>query len=141
MFKGSYQYKTILRKDIDDTWEFFSSAENLVKITRFPIVKVLSSPKVVEGNSIQLQLHFILFRLRWTLKINKVKENHLFIDEALSSPFPFTKWIHTHTFIEKEGSTIMLDKVEYESYIPSFIIRVMMHGMFRNRKKMLKRYF
>lgn len=141
MFKGRYVYTTTLSSDLEHVWLFFQSAENLVRITRFPLVSIDSDPTVAQGKNIKLKLNFILFRLKWLLKIKEVEEKVFFIDEGLHVPFPFKKWQHIHSFSQKGNQTVMTDEIEFEAYLPAFIIRILLFGMFRDRGKVIQRYF
>ncbi len=140
MFKGHFKYETILNSDLDNVWDFFSSTENLVKITRFPKVKLESDPAVIKGQHIKLTLNFILFRLKWHLVIHDVQDKQLFIDEAITAPFPFKQWRHTHAFKGHEEHTVMTDQVEFEALLPSFLIRWMLTGMFKDRERTITRF-
>lgn len=82
-----------------------------------------------------------MFRLKWFLEIKEVQEQAFFIDEAFVAPFPFKKWRHTHTFVQKKEHTLMIDEIEFEAYLPVSIIRLLLYGMFRDRGKVMKRYF
>jgi ligand-binding SRPBCC domain-containing protein len=139
MFKGTFEYETTLPHHIDEVWSFFSTAHNLVRISTYPKVSVQSDPAMAEGNLIQLQLNFRLFRLKWLLTIQDVQEKCYFIDEAVHVPFPFRGWRHGHYLARVGDCTIMKDKVEFQAYAPAFLIRLALRGMFRDRERAIKR--
>jgi ligand-binding SRPBCC domain-containing protein len=91
MFKGTFIYHTKLEEPLDQVWDFFKSAENLVRITEYPKVKFLSDPSTVKGNTIHMELNFPFFRLKWSSFISEFKEYAYFVDEAVHIPFPFKK--------------------------------------------------
>jgi ligand-binding SRPBCC domain-containing protein len=139
MFKGTFNYETYLENNINEVWSFFSSAVNLVRMTRFPKVSLHSNPSTVRGSHLQFILNFGLFRLNWLLIIQDVQDRSFFIDEALHIPFPFRAWRHTHSFIQQEDHTLMIDKIEFDAYIPAFIIRFLLRRMFFDRESSIKK--
>ena len=56
--------------------------------------------------------HFGIYLTHKSL-ISQMEFPHSFIDEMVEGKFKSFK--HTHTFTEKNGKTIMLDKIEYET--------------------------
>ncbi len=138
MFTGSFSYNTTLHANLDEVWTLFSSAENLVRVTRFPKISLHSDPSTVKGNHLELELNFVLFRLNWRLIILDVQAKSFFIDEALRIPFPFRAWRHTHSFAQVGESTVMTDKVEFEAYVPALLVRLLLRGMFMDRERAIK---
>ena len=56
--------------------------------------------------------HFGVY-LKHKSNIPEMEIPHYFIDEMVEGKFK--KFKHTHTFTEKNGKTIMVDKIEYET--------------------------
>ncbi|GAA0341686.1 hypothetical protein GCM10008967_35090 [Bacillus carboniphilus] len=133
MFKGTYKHFTTFQHNMETVWGFYSNPKNLSKITRFPEVTFERNPVFKKGGKMPLMLHFFIFRVKWVLVFKDIKENAYFIDEALVVPFPFKKWKHTHTFIQKSEHIVMEDKIEYESYLPNWATQMILKKMFRGR--------
>jgi ligand-binding SRPBCC domain-containing protein len=139
MFSGTFEYETTLPHHIDKVWNFFSTANNLARMSTYPKVIVQSDPSMAIGSHIQLQLNFGLFRLKWLLIIQDVQERCYFIDESVHIPFPFRGWRHGHYFARLGDRTLMKDKVEFQAYAPAFLIRLVLRSMFRDRERAIKR--
>ncbi|WP_416149592.1 SRPBCC family protein [Salipaludibacillus sp. HK11] len=140
MFRHTFYYKTEIQQPISDVWSFFQTNENLAAITAFPKINILGDINVFEGAIVHLQLDFIFIKLEWKGKITKVVDEAYFMDEAEQLPFPFKSWKHVHAFKKiTNDETRMIDRVEYEAYVPPFIANLVLKGMFADRKKQLKK--
>ncbi|RKL68805.1 hypothetical protein CR203_01810 [Salipaludibacillus neizhouensis] len=141
MFRHTFYYKTELPRSISEVWSFFQTNENLASITAFPKIDILGDKDVKEGASVHLRLDFILLRLHWKGRITKVVPEAYFMDEGEKLPFPFKTWRHVHAFKELGSyKTKMIDRVEYESFVPPFIVNLMLKGMFSDREKQLNKF-
>ena len=140
MGQGKFNYETKIDKEFEEVWTFFSTADNLAKITSFPKVRILSDPSTTPGNTIKMQFNFFIFRISWHSKITK-KEQTYFIDEGEKLPFPFKEWKHTHKFKEDGKLTVMTDIVEYDASVPDFFVKFILNQMFSGREKEIKKYF
>jgi len=110
-----------INKPVSEVFAFFSEAQNLERITppylQFKILN--TSTKGITKNTLidyRLKLHGIPFH--WKTRINDFIPNKMFIDEQLKGPYK--KWVHTHSFKEKDGGTLIEDNVIYE--IPGGIV-------------------
>ncbi|SER47781.1 SRPBCC family protein [Salipaludibacillus aurantiacus] len=142
MFKHTFYYKTDILQPLETIWPFFQTNENLAAITGFPKIKVLGDKEVFKGSAVHLQLNFFIVKLNWKGEITETADRKYFIDEGLKIPFPFKSWRHVHAFKRLEGNgTRMIDRVEYTSFLPPFIVNLMLKGMFADRKRQLKKMF
>ncbi|WP_096201150.1 SRPBCC family protein [Bacillus sp. FJAT-45350] len=141
MGKHTFYYETYIDSHIDNVWDFFSTAENLAKITSFPKVRILSNPATVKGNIIEMELNFRLFKMAWSSDITEVVEKSYFIDVGKVVPFPFKEWRHVHAFEEKGNGTLMKDTVTYEAIMPGLFVQQFLKGMFSSREKEIRKYF
>lgn len=127
---------------METVWSFFQTNENLAKITGFPKIEILGDKDVFEGSNVHLKLNFFIIKLTWQGEITKVVHEAYFIDKGVKLPFPFKSWEHVHAFKKiNDNETRMIDKVEYESFFPPFLINIMLKGMFTDRKRQLKKKF
>lgn len=100
---------------LNKTFSFFKEAQNLEKITpEFLSFKVLnqSTPEIQEGTKINYRLSLHGFPVGWQSKITYWKPNQKFSDFQLKGPY--TYWCHTHEFEEKNGGTLIKDRVLYK---------------------------
>jgi len=97
------------------TFSFFKEATNLERITpKFLNFKVLkqSTPEIEEGTKINYRLSLHGFPVGWQSKITDWKPNKMFSDIQLKGPY--SHWYHTHEFEEKNGGTLIKDRVLYK---------------------------
>ncbi|MEZ5308245.1 MAG: SRPBCC family protein [Pyrinomonadaceae bacterium] len=112
----------IVNSPIEETFEFFSDAGNLEKITppelEFNIITPL--PIAIEtGTLIDYKLYLWNIPITWRTEISEWEPPHRFVDRALRSPYK--QWIHLHRFTSLEdGRTEMEDYVRYRLPIEPF---------------------
>lgn len=106
-----------LRIPLEKTWSYFSSPENLAKITPpkmgFDITCKVDK-KAYQGQIITYKVSPIPFiKTNWVTEITQVKELCFFIDEQRFGPY--SMWHHEHWFEElANGNTLMKDKISYK---------------------------
>ena len=97
-----------------EVFAFFADAGNLSDITpEFLHFKILTPLplEMKEGAILDYKLRLFGMPVKWRTRIEEYVENEHFIDMALKSPY--RRWHHTHTFEDKNGGTLMRDRVEY----------------------------
>ncbi|WP_312089771.1 SRPBCC family protein [Chryseobacterium sp.] len=102
---------------IDEAWKFFSSANNLSKITpkemNFIVRTKLSDDAIYEGMIINYYVSPLLnIKMSWQTKIIEVNDRKSFTDFQEKGPYKL--WNHHHEFIENENGVLMKDTVDYE---------------------------
>lgn len=102
---------------IDEAWKFFSSANNLSKITpkemNFIVRTKLSDDAIYEGMIINYYVSPLLnIKMSWQTKIIEVNNRKSFTDFQEKGPYKL--WNHHHEFIENENGVLMKDTVDYE---------------------------
>ncbi len=112
-----YQLKHVqlVKTDLNTCWEFFSSPENLKKITPdfmgFDIVSVIAE-KMYEGMMIEYRVRPLFnIPLQWVTEITHVENNVFFVDEQRIGPYKM--WHHEHHFKETAEGIEMTDIVSY----------------------------
>jgi ligand-binding SRPBCC domain-containing protein len=132
-----YYLKTehLLPVSIEKAWQFFSSAKNLALITppemEFKILTKLEDKEIFEGLLIDYTVKPVFgIPLNWQTEIFKVDKPHSFADRQLKGPYKI--WEHTHTFIQKENGTLMIDEIKYQ--IPFGILGQFAHSLFVKEK-------
>ena len=120
---------------IDVAWDFFSSAKNLSRITppemQFKIISVFNDDGIYD----QMLIDYIVrplfgIPLKWQTVITHVNKPFQFAD--MQKKGPYKKWVHVHTFIEKENGTLVKDEVTYA--LPFGILGRLAHFLFIRKK-------
>ncbi len=137
-----YSTKTIQKIpiSIDAAWEFFSSPDNLKKITPdnmgFDIISKYHGDKMYAGQIIEYKVSPLLgIPLYWMTEITQVQDKKFFIDEQRYGPYHL--WHHQHHFKEIEGGVEMTDIVHYK--LPMFFLGDIANTLFV--KQQLKKIF
>lgn len=102
---------------LEEAWAFFSSPNNLLKMTpphlRF---KLTSQPEenLYPGQILSYSLGiFPGITSNWVTEITHVNQGHYFIDEQRFGPY--TMWHHKHSFHRlPNGNTLVKDKISYK---------------------------
>jgi len=105
----------LLPISLRETWEFFSTPENLPLITPpdlgFRIISELP-PRIHAGMLVTYTVTpFLGIPVKWVTEITHAEEPHFFVDEQRFGPYRF--WHHQHHFRETAAGTEMLDLVHY----------------------------
>ncbi|MBM3422525.1 MAG: SRPBCC family protein [Chlorobi bacterium] len=101
---------------IETAWDFFSSPENLSRITPpemfFRITDGLPGRQIYEGMLITYTLYpFMMLPVEWETEIISVERPFLFVDRQKSGPYE--SWVHRHEFREIPGGVEMIDRIDY----------------------------
>lgn len=104
---------------------FFADAHNLERITPpFLRFRILNTAPIVMGPGAlidhKLRLHGV--PIMWRTEITVWEPPARFRDTQLRGPYK--EWIHTHTFDELDGGTMVRDEVRYQLPGPSFASRI-----------------
>lgn len=144
--KFVFEDEIILSFPRDEVFRFFSKAENLEALTppwvHFSILTPLPI-EMREGALIDYRLKIHGFPLRWRTEISTWDPPLRFVDRQLRGPY--RSWVHTHTFREIEGGTLVSDRVEYSVWGGSVVNRLFVRGdverIFSYRRQALARKF
>src|SRR5690606_32853009 len=98
----------------EQVFSFFANARNLESITppwlRFKIL----NPEAVHmrpGARIDYRLRVRCVPIQWQTEITVWEPSVRFVDEQRRGPY--RRWVHTHTFTEKDGGSVCHDHVVY----------------------------
>ena len=131
-----YQLKRtqFVKTDLATCWDFFSSPNNLNKITPKEMgfdVLTEGVENMYEGLMIEYKVRPLLnIPLRWITEITHVKYQEYFVDEQRKGPYKI--WHHEHHFKEVQGGVEMTDIVSYE--LPFGILGKMAHPLVVKKK-------
>jgi ligand-binding SRPBCC domain-containing protein len=105
--------RTVFDRPIDEVLPFFSRPENLGLITpagmQFRITRMPES--LGKGAEIDYRLKVGPVPIRWRTRIDDWVDGERFVDSQLKGPY--ASWWHEHAFVERNGQTIMTDRVFY----------------------------
>lgn len=126
---------------LDECWAFFSSPQNLQKITPNDMgfqITDFDNKSVYPGQVIQYKVSPLFgIKLSWMTVITAVKDHTYFIDEQRFGPY--TLWHHKHFFDATENGTKMTDVVHYA--LPLGILgRIMNSLVVKNKLKQIFDY-
>ena len=124
-----------VNSSLKETWDFFSQAKNLNKLTPSDMnFKINSgeSDDFYQGKIISYKISLFFFlKFNWTTEITKVNDQVCFIDKQLFGPYKL--WHHEHYFTDNNDGTITItDKVKYKLYFAPF--SRIIHKLFIRRK-------
>ncbi len=126
--------KQFVKTDLSTCWDFFSSPQNLKKITPPYMgfnIKYELPEKMYEGLMIEYTVKPLLgIPMSWVTEIKTVKDKQFFVDEQRKGPYKM--WHHEHHFKEVEGGVEMTDIVSYE--ISLGILGRLAHLLFVRKK-------
>jgi len=136
---------------IEEAWAFFSTPNNLDRITPpelgFVIKSQLNERGIFPGMKIQYTVRPLLgIPLNWTTEISEVDAPSLFTDKQLKGPYAL--WEHTHYFTTVAGGVKMRDEVKYGLPLGwlglvahKLVVRKKLADIFDFRRKVLEQIF
>jgi ligand-binding SRPBCC domain-containing protein len=104
----------VVKRPLDEVFEFFARAENLERITPPWLSFRVLTPRPVEmgpGTVIDYRLRLHGLPLRWTSRIELWEAERRFVDEQVRGPYRV--WRHLHEFATTGEGTRVHDRVEY----------------------------
>jgi ligand-binding SRPBCC domain-containing protein len=130
----------------EEVFAFFADAANLDAITP-PWVKFQTiTPGPIEmraGTLIDHRLRIRGFPIRWRSKITAWEPPARFVDEQIRGPYRL--WIHEHLFEDRDGGTLVVDRVRYavpfDLIVHELLVRRDVARIFAWRTECLKRRF
>ena len=131
--KETVQY---VHASLDECWGFFSSPNNLQKITPTDMGFVITDydgKPMYAGQIIQYKVSPLLgINLSWMTEITQVVDKSYFIDEQRFGPYSL--WHHKHFFEATDKGTKMTDVVHYALPL-GFLGRIMNTLIVKNKLK------
>jgi ligand-binding SRPBCC domain-containing protein len=135
-------------RPIAEVFSFFSRPENLQAITPSWLdFRVTEAPSQLEaGALIRYQLRWRKLPMRWTTEITLWNPPFRFADRQLSGPYAL--WNHEHSFLVREGGTLMRDSVTYAvpggifaPWIQAFSVKRDVERIFDFRAEAMRKIF
>lgn len=144
-----FERTTSVAAPVGDVFAFFSDPKNLARITPAALgFRIVSAPDraLRQGDRIEYRIKVNGVPLTWVTLITAWDENRSFAD--LQEKGPYRKWLHTHTFEEVNGRTVMRDHVDYDlpfgfpgRLFGGWFVRRQLEGIFGYREKVIQDLF
>jgi ligand-binding SRPBCC domain-containing protein len=137
----------VVAADAERTWEFFSSAENLPRITppwlRFTVQT--PGPILLQNDSlIEYTIRWMGLPIHWRTRIIDWQPTRQFIDLQIRGPYRL--WHHQHTFAPVPDGTECSDRVIYalpfaplDRLAHALTVRRQLLSIFRFRREVIAR--
>lgn len=149
MSRHSIRREIWLPQSREEVFEFFSAARNLEQITPPLLNFHVLTPEPIpmkEGTLIDYKLKVRGLPMKWRTKITRWNPPYQFADVQLKGPYKM--WDHTHTFLEEDGGTRMIDEVIYElpfgplgDIVHALMVRSDVEEIFRYRNSVIGALF
>lgn len=149
MSRHSIRREIWLPQSREEVFEFFSAARNLEQITPPLLNFHVLTPEPIpmgEGTLIDYKLKVRGLPMKWRTKITRWNPPYQFADIQLKGPYKV--WDHTHTFLEEDGGTRMIDEVIYElpfgplgDIVHAVMVRSDVEEIFRYRNSVIGALF
>ncbi len=139
-----YEGSQWVPKDKNTVFDFYSSVQNIEKITPPWLKFQVNTPSLRIKDNLEIDYKIGIYGLNIKAKTKVVicKPPDLFVDEEIKGLFH--KWRHSHKFISLAGGTLIQDSVNYQlpyglSLLGSRIAKNHIKKMFDHRHKMIFR--
>jgi ligand-binding SRPBCC domain-containing protein len=122
----------LIRRPLDEVFEFFSDAGNLEAITPAFLSFRILTPRPIAmrpGTLIDYKIRLLGLPLQWRTQIETWEPPLRFTDTQLTGPYKL--WHHTHEFLAVEDGTLMADRVRYQ--MPAGPLGRIVHALWTER--------
>jgi ligand-binding SRPBCC domain-containing protein len=116
-----------LPRPIDEVFAFFSDAHNLDVLTPPWLNFRILTPRPIpmrQGTVIEYRIDWHWIPLNWKTQISVWEPPYRFVDRQLRGPY--RQWVHEHTFEQKDGGTLMRDRVDYA--VPGWVLEPLVNA-------------
>ncbi len=112
----------------------------------FPPVQLNRFDGSKEGDIVELELNFLLFRQTWRSLITEDGQTDgewYFIDEGVKLPFFLKHWKHHHRVLRQENGSQIVDDIHFRSpfWLMDFLLYPVLALQFLYRKPIYKKIF
>jgi ligand-binding SRPBCC domain-containing protein len=137
---------TEVDQPIEQVWKGFNLALFNQLAPPFPPVKVIAFGGCLEGDVVNLELNFGLFKQHWISDIVEQKTTATeiyFIDQAIKTPFFLRFWRHRHRIVANGTGATIIDDIEFTTptFLTDYLLYPLMYLQFAYRKPIYRRVF
>ena len=137
LYMGTVHNLTCVQKlpaSLEQTWNFFSNAHNLLTITppflNLKVTNEIFGDEVYAGQIIAYKVKPLArIGISWVTEITHIQTKKMFVDEQRKGPYKL--WHHQHHFKAIDGGTEMTDIVHYS--LPLGIFGSIAHEMVKKK--------
>jgi ligand-binding SRPBCC domain-containing protein len=138
--------QTSVEKNYLQVWEGFTEDLFNQLSPPFPPVKVMQFDGCHKGDTVELELNFLLFKQRWKSLITDQQSTNteiFFLDEGVKLPVFLTFWKHRHRIIKNGDSTIIADEIEFRTptLLTNYLFYPLLWLQFAYRKPIYRKVF
>lgn len=136
--------ETFIPRPRKEVFAFFAAAENLERITPPELAFEIRTPlpiSMAAGTFIEYRLRLFGVPFYWRTRISRWEPDSSFVDEQVTGPY--AKWVHTHSFRQADGGTLVTDEVRYRLPLFPFgevaypLVRLQLRRIFNYRTRRL----
>jgi ligand-binding SRPBCC domain-containing protein len=141
--------ETTIDSPLAKVFPFFESPENLARITPPSVGFRILTPlpiRMQTGAVIDYTVRVFGFRVHWRTLITDYTPGRQFVDQQIKGPYAL--WHHTHTFEERDGRTVMRDRVVYAlpfgllgRMVHRLMVRRQVERIFKYREQVIQKIF
>ena len=146
MTMHEFESELWLPRPREEVFAFFSDASNLDAITPPWLHFRTTTPTPIEMRSdtlIDYKLRLRGVPIRWRTKITVWEPPTCFVDQQIRGPY--RTWIHEHKFEERDGGTLVRDRVRYavpfDLFAHRWLVRPDIERIFAYRTDKLRQCF
>jgi ligand-binding SRPBCC domain-containing protein len=116
-----------LPRPLAEVFAFFSDAHNLDVLTPpWLHFRILTPPvELRRGVLLDYRLRWHGLPLSWRTEIAEWDPPHSFTDRQVKGPY--RQWVHWHTCEERDGGTLIRDRVDYA--LPGWVLEPLIHRL------------
>jgi ligand-binding SRPBCC domain-containing protein len=112
----------------------------------FPPVKLLRFDGSKAGDTVSLELNFLLFRQRWDSFITEYYQSPqeiYFVDEGIRLPFFLKYWRHKHRIVAAPAGAVIIDEITFKApfLLLTWLLYPALYLQFLYRKPIYKKIF
>ena len=130
---------------LDEVFRFFSDASNLQALTPPWVHFQILTPAPIAmrpGTLIDYRIRLRGIPITWQSEITVWDPPHRFVDVQVRGPY--TRWVHTHSFMEERGGTTVADAVDFDvplGFLVGGLVKRDVERIFAYRRQELARIF
>ncbi|WP_428655055.1 SRPBCC family protein [Runella sp.] len=138
--------RTSVQQSFQEVWKGFNETLFRRLNPPFPPVRVVRFDGCSKGDTVELELNFLLFKQRWKSEITEQQSDSteiFFIDQGIKLPFFLRYWRHRHRIIKDGEHAVIADEIEFRTpfFLTDYLFYPLLYGQFLYRKPVYRKVF